>query len=162
MPATAVIQIYGLWIQAGAIIVSAIGVMVTLIVQGQIARRRATLDLLLLETTNPSLTEQRRLFLELRDRGHLEQWADKTKVSTAEASLIRSVLNTYELIAIGIDQNTIDPKIYKRWYRTSTVRDWISVKNFAHAYQQNFNPKLFCEFEKLAEKWANPDERKHV
>jgi hypothetical protein len=153
---------YGLWVQTGAIFVSALSVIVTLNVQGRIARRRATLDLLLLETTSLALTEQRRLFLELRDRGRLEQWADKAKVSSEEASLIRSILNTYEPVAIGIDQKTIDPAIYKRWYRTSTVRDWLSLKTFAHAYQQNFNPKLFCEFEKLAKKWANADERKHV
>jgi len=155
-------QYYGLWIQTSAILVSGIGVLITMSVQRGIARRRATLDFIVLQQTNTALTEQRREFVELREKGNLEQWATKANLASREATVIRAVLNTYELVAIGIVEKTMDEDLYKRWYRTSVVEDWMTVKAFVGVYQRAHNPKLFCEFEALARKWATNDEGKHV
>jgi hypothetical protein len=154
------IQFYGLWIQAGAIVASGVGVIVAMFFQRGIARRRATLDFLLLEQTNAALTEQRRKFVEMREKGNLEQWAAKAHLASPEATLIRSMFNIYELVAIGIAEKTIDEEIYKRWYRTTLVKDWIAAKAFVATYQRDHNRKLFCEFQELAKSWANVDERK--
>ena len=115
-----------------------------------------------MEQTTAEMTEQRRKFVELREKGNLEQWATKEKLASPEAALIRAVLNIYELVAIGIDKHTLDKKIYRNWYRTSLVKDWITLKNFVRVYQMEHNPKLFCNYEDLARRWANENERKHV
>lgn len=154
---------YGLWIQTGAIFVSAIGVIITLIWHKRIACRRATLDIVLTEQTDAQTVEQRTRFVRLRDDGHLAQWANPDKTSSDEAAVIRAALNRYELVAIGIRRGIIDEKSYKRWCRTTLVKDWIACKPMVMQIRQNASiPTYFCEFEALAKRWANKDERTHT
>jgi hypothetical protein len=155
-------QYYGLWIQSGAIVASGVAVIITMLVQRGIARRRATLDFIVMQQTAPTMTDQRQKFVELREKGNLQQWATKSGIASPEATLIRSTLNIYELIAIGIANHTLDEEIYRRWYRTTYVKDWIELKGFVGQYQKDYNPTLFCEYEALAKKLANTDEAKHV
>lgn len=156
------IPYYGLWIQTGAIVVSAIGVIATIIWQKRIACKRATLDIVLSEETDPRTIEQRTTFVELRDSGHLSKWADPDNTHSDESAVLRAVLNRYELVAIGIKQGTIDEKSYKEWCRTTLVKDWIECRPFVMQLRRNANhPTYFCEVEKLAAQWANWNERPH-
>jgi len=154
---------YGLWIQTGAIVVSAIGVIATLLWQKKIFSRRATLDLVMSEQTDPGTIERRTKFVTLRDEGHLSKYADPQNTHSEESEIVRSVLNKYELVAVGIGQGTIDEASYKKWCRTTLVKDWIECKPFIMQLRRNANtPTYFCEFEALARKWANKDERPHI
>jgi hypothetical protein len=155
-------QLYGLWIQAGAIAASGIGVIITVLVNRAVARRRATIDLMLMEETNTGMMETRQKFINLREKGNLVQFAAKEYLASDETVIIRNILNRYELIAIGCCKHTIDRNIYWDWYRTTLVNDWIALKAFVHEYQRQQNPKLFCKFEALARQWATADERKHT
>ena len=157
------IENYGLCIQAGAIIISAIGVIITLLWSRNVARRRATLDILLSEQTDQGTLTIRTEFAKLRDAGHLAKWANPEETSSEQAEVIRSTLNRYELVAIGIRRGIIDGKSYKRWCRTTLVKDWTACKPFVTQIRQNQKTStFFCEFETLARKWASKAEKPHT
>ncbi len=165
VPATPhdIIQLYGLWVQSGAIVVAAVGVIATILWSKRIACRRATLDIVLSEETDPSTIEQRTEFVKLRDAGHLSQWASPDKTHSDNSAILRSVLNRYELVAIGIDKGIIDEKSYKKWCRSTLVKDWIECKAFVMQIRHNASvPTFYCEFETLAKRWSNKEERQHV
>lgn len=152
----------GLWLQTGAICVSAIAAILLILWTRRVACRRATLDILMQEQTNGDLISERRRFIDLRDKGdRLVQWAGQP--SSAECATIRTVLNRYELTAIGIFCGAVDEALYKSWCRTTLVRDWTACKAFVTELRSTArNPKYFCEFEKLAGRWALPAERADI
>ncbi len=154
---------YGLWIQTGAIVVSAVGVILTLVWTKNIACRRATLDIVLNEETDPRHIEKRTDFVKLRDVGNLAKWAEPANTTTDNSALIRAILNRYELVAIGIRQGTMDEKSYHRWCRTTLVKDWTSCKPFVMQLRHNAHtPTYYCELEALAKRWATKAERPHT
>ncbi|WP_097175066.1 DUF4760 domain-containing protein [Stappia indica] len=154
---------YGLWIQTGAIVVSAIGVVLTLFWMNRIARRRASLDIVLSEQTDPRTINERTEFVKLRDAGHLSKWADPANTHTQESATLRAILNQYELVAIGIQQKTMDEKVYKGWCRTTLVKDWIACKALVMQLRENAKvATYYCEFERLAKRWATKDEKPHT
>lgn len=156
------IQVYGLWLQSGAIFFSLIGVILSISANRRIARRRATLDLLMEEQSNDFLFHSRLEFIALRQAGQLVQWAAPDKAASNEQGILRAALNRYEIIAVGIAEKTIDGRVYKRYVRTTLVQDWLACKPWVMQMRQNLKvPTYYCEIEKLAKKWANSEERKH-
>ena len=160
------IQNYGLWLQSGAIVVSLLGVLVgvtiTTGVNRKIARRRATLDLIMAQQSNDFLIRSRHDFIVLREAGNLVQWAVVDSVVTAQQTTLRAAINRYELIAIGIKQKTLDGSVYKSYARSGVIRDWLACKPWVMQMRQTYStPAYYCEFEKLAKKWATREERKH-
>lgn len=157
------VPFYGLWIQTGAIVVSAIGVIITVLWMSRIACRRATLDIVMMEQTDQGTMERRTAFVKLRDAGHLSKWADPANTHSDESAILRSALNKYELVAIGIKKGTVDEASYKAWCRTTLVKDWIECKALVMQLRQNAHvPTYYVEFEKLAKRWATSDERRHI
>jgi hypothetical protein len=160
MLTTEQVQNYGLWLQSGAIFLTFCGVIISAAVTRGVARRRATLDLIMGEESNELILTTRQKYLELRAAGHMVQWADPAKASSDEAKILRSILNRYELISIGIHKKTLNEALYKVFARTGVVRDWIACKPFVTQRRQSTSsPKLYIEFEKLAKKWAKRDEK---
>jgi hypothetical protein len=159
LPDQATLTLYGLFAQAGAIIVSALGVIAGINWNVRIARRRATLDIVLNEQTHETPLAERTSFVKLKRAGSLDSWASQNNPESPETETIRAVLNRYELVAIGIRKSTLDAGIYKLWCRTTLVRDWVAVKPFVVKIRRENNiPTLYCEFERLAIKWALPSE----
>lgn len=153
----------GLWIRSGAIILSFVGVILTLIWNRKIARKRATLDMVLAEETDADYVKQRTKFVKLRDAGHMAKWADPTSTTSDESATIRAILNRYELIAIGIGQGIVDEQSYRRWCRTTLVKDWVESKSLVMQLRNNSKtPTFYIEFEALARKWAKASEKPHV
>ena len=172
-------------IEAIAILASAAGIIVTLVATSHlshrratldaqiaqrradsdalIAQRRATLDLLLMEETKPEVTEQRMAFNRLREQGSLSQWAIPENINSENTALLRAILNRYELVSIGVHQGIIDEESYRTWCRTTLVKDWTICKPFvAQLRQTTGTPVHYCEFEKLARRWASTQEEPHV
>ena len=147
---------------AGAILVSALGVAFMIWTNWAIARRRAILDFIVTEQTDGDMLAARKRFVKLKQDGGIEKFAVPGKITSDEASDIRFILNMYEVVAIGIKKNAYDEVIYKDWCRTTAVKDWIACKDFVARYQQELNPRVYAEFEKLAKGWATNDEKKHV
>jgi hypothetical protein len=163
LPDQATLTIYGLCAQAGAIIASALGVIAIISWNVRIARRRATLDIVLNEQTHDIVIKERTQFITLKRKGDLSAWAASDKVNEPEVETIRAILNRYELVAIGIKKSTLDPGIYRRWCRTTLVEDWRAIKPFVVQIRtKNSVPTLYCEFESLAKKWANPSEKPYM
>jgi hypothetical protein len=160
--AVKIAQTYGLWIQTGAILASAIAALLLILWTKKVACRRATLDLIMIEQTNRGHIRDRQQFIRLRDAGNLVHWAMVAQAASRETAIIRATLNRYELVAIGIFEGTLDNTIYYRWCRTTLVRDWIACKPFVTQLRHGNNAAYFCEFEKLAKKWASRDEKPHV
>jgi Domain of unknown function (DUF4760) len=93
--------------------------------QRAIARRRATLDHIARTLGDRSLLEAHRKFIQLaKAPGGLAQWADEDKEQTEDAQTVRTVLNEFELIAIGIQRGIIDYQLWIRWFRSSTILYW--------------------------------------
>jgi len=155
-------QTVGLWIQGITIVGSAGGVILLILANRGIARRKATLDHIILCEINPYLSELRRDFVVLKNAGNLEQFASRDKISEKEALTIRKTINQHEIVGIGIKTGTFDGKLYKLWYRSTVVADWIAVKRFVSGYQHEHHPDLFCNFERIAKDWADERERKHI
>jgi len=115
------------------------------------------------EQTDPRTILERTNFVKLRDAGHLSKWADPANTHTEESATLRAILNQYELVAIGIKQSTIDEKVYKRWCRTTLVKDWAACKALVMQLRENEKvATYYCEFEKLAKRWASKDEKQHM
>jgi hypothetical protein len=156
------IQNYGLWLQSGAIFLTFVGVIISAAVARGVARRRATLDLIMSEQSAELLVNIRQKFLALREIGHLVQWADPLQATSDESKTLRSILNRYELVAIGIKEATLDERVYKNYIRTTFVTDWIACKPFVVQRRQTTkNAKLYCECESLAKQWASEAEKSH-
>ena len=152
-----------LLIQAVFLPVSILVVIATLFWQQRIAKRRATLDIILAQQSNALLLEPRRKFVALRDSGTITKYALPENADSEEALPILSILNFNELIAIGVSEKTVDERIYKRYYRTEYVNDWIGCKPFVEELrQQSGNPNFYCEIEALAKRWAKEDELKRI
>lgn len=146
-------------VQVGAIVLSLIVAAIAVWVNIVLARRRATLDLLLMETSNTHWLDVRNKFIELKKDPPLSQWAHPNKRLSAQFGVIRAYLNRYEIISIGIQEGTISTRIYRRWWRSALVEDWIKVKDLvAQIRKEAGHQKVFIEFEKLAKQWANPSE----
>jgi Domain of unknown function (DUF4760) len=153
------LQLYGLWVQTGAIVVSVVGAWITLANNARIGKRRATLDLILIEQTSPQMLDGRQKFNRLRNQRMLVKWADPEQSASDEAIAINAMLNRYEIVAIGIAESTLNERIYKKWIRSSFVYDWIESKPYVMQLRHTrSHPTLFCEFEALAKKWAIKDE----
>ncbi len=152
-----------LLIQAVFLPVSILVVIATLFWQQRIAKRRATLDIILTQQSNAFLLEQGRAFTALRNTDNIAQYALPENAGSPSAVSIMAALNLSELIAIGVSEKTVDERIYKRYYRTEYVNDWIGCKPFVDGLrQQSGNPNFYCEIEALAKKWANTAELKRI
>ena len=158
------ITIWGLWIQSGALVLSILGVMLTLWHRENVAKKRAALDFILVEQTDHDAITQRNDFVRLRDgKESLVQFSRPEFATGKENQTIRAVLNRYELVAIGIKVKTVDESSYKDWFRSTLVADWRACKPYLTELRRlRRNPKIFCELEALAKKWANKTERPHV
>ena len=151
------------WSQTVVVPVSFIGVIITIFWQQLIAKRRATLDIILTQQSNAFLLEQGRAFTALRNSDNITQYALPENAGSPEVLSIMAALDFNELIAIGISEKTLDERIYERYYRTEYVYDWIGCKPFVmELRRQGGNPTYYCEFEFRAKKWAKEDELKRI
>ncbi len=151
------------WAQTVVVPVSFIGVIITIFWQQLIAKRRATLDIILTQQSNEFLLKQGKAFTALRNSDNITQYALPEKAGSHEVLSIMAALDFNELIAIGIFEKTLDERIYRRYYRTEYVNDWIGCKPFVDGLrQQSGNQTYYCEIESLAKKWANTAEQTRV
>ncbi len=73
--------------------------------------------------------------------------------------LIVQVLNYYETWGIGIENQALNDKMLNEWWRSSLVRDFISLYGFILEYREKKEIRdTFENAEKLAIRWADKDE----
>lgn len=98
--------------------------------------------------------EDRDIYLTAVDHGSLTKFVgERSETSTA----IRRVLNVHELVAIYVINGVVDEKIARQFCRGWMLQDWKRVSGYvAEARNINGNPKLYLEYEQLAERWSLP------
>jgi len=150
------------WITPLAIILSAgIGAFVAMRAiahQREVARMRATLDVILESESNTYYQKIYSVFRSETNRtGGLTALVDAQSDSERESRRsLNDFLNHYELIAIAIDKKILDEKFYKTWMRSTYIRHFDSCKSYIQAIRDNGSELAFIEFETLAEKWRDP------
>lgn len=85
----------------------------------------------------------------------------KTMLSADD--VLKKVFNYYEATAIGIDTDALDNDHIKRWWRGTYVLDFRDFAAFV--YEQRLlapAPELYVEYEKVARRWAKPEELKMI
>ena len=147
-----------LGVQTIAVVISAKGVVASISWSRIVARRRTTIDMVLAEQTKDELLVLRSKFLEAAKNNKLLELSQGRNWLSAESFPLVSTLNRYEITAIGIAEGIIDERIYKRYWRTSLVRDWLRCQAAVRSRRSEFGKNLFSEFESLARKWANQSE----
>lgn len=126
-------------------------------------RRRATLDMVLKTFMDG---EGRKAYNDFKaimqrhkspaDNLDVLQFADPDSPITEERQIIRSQLNEYELISLGIRRKLFDEKIYKLWFQHQFVRDFESLQDFIDLVREK-RPSVFCEYVWLYHRWKkNP------
>jgi Domain of unknown function (DUF4760) len=156
---TATQAIYFLIVQTLAVVLASIGVVTTIVWGRIVARRRATIDILLSDQTNPDLLRARS---KLSEHG-FEPVFDRSAERPLEILWLVAICNRYELMAAGIKEGIIDERLFKNYWRTALVNDWIRLRHAINARRDEANHQtLYCEFEALAKKWATSTERSQM
>lgn len=149
--------------------------------QRRVASRQATISMLMsiqfdkdyIESIQvfSDLTKEKdgleNLFKEYLSIGQLKRagdWANLSKdhkkrhnKTLDDFDKVITILNGYELIAIGIREGIYDEAIFKRWFRGSLITHWNDTKIFIERLRgypgSTAKAKAFCEFDDLASKW---------
>ena len=133
-------------------LVAAVVAIWAIFTQRAISARQTTLEFIRSSESDLETVSARQRFNEAAlDPDGLAKWALDENVRTDEARAIRIVLNEQELIAIAIQRGILDDAIFRRYFRSGTMKTW----DYAAAYilarrQRTGNQALFHEFEELA------------
>ena len=119
--------------------------------QRSITRRQTTLQHIAQLESDRDVIEARKRFVELaKEPGGVAFWSENDKERTDEATKIRLVLNSYELISIGIQRGIIDYEIFRRWHRSSTIYYWERGAPYIMGLRARLNnDALYHEFEEM-------------
>ncbi len=130
----------------------------------KIARQRATLDLIERSESTEYYQATYQAFTQVRkDAAGFDQLINATNPQvTEQRQKVISYLNHYELLAIGIYQGVLDKGLYKRFMRSTVVRDWHEAEPFINHLRRPTPDsgsevsasKAYSNFERLAKEWA--------
>jgi Domain of unknown function (DUF4760) len=128
--------------------------------QRVITRRQVTLDHIAHLESDRDIIEARKLFVELaKEPGGLAKWAEADQEQTTQALAIGRILNSYELISIGIQRGIIDYELLKRWHRASAIKYWERGGPFVMRIRERLgNDMFFHEFEQMT-RWLKGDKK---
>jgi hypothetical protein len=125
-----------------------------------IARRQATLEYISHLESDRDIIDARKIFVGLaKAAGGTAAWAEADKEQTDEALAIGRVLNSYELVSIGIQRGIIDYELFKRWHRSSAIKYWERGAPFVMRIRARLSNDMFYhEFEQLVG-WLKGDQK---
>jgi hypothetical protein len=144
----------GFWIQTGALFLSAVGALWIIVSREKSERRRATIDLVIHQKTDPKLQEAKLHILALHDN-KVQNFARYLEDrNSPDCKNILLLLNNYEFIAAGIRESALDEEIYKRVQYSVLVKDWDALSGFVMEFRRaEGRQTLFQEFEYIAKRW---------
>lgn len=125
--------------------------------QRAITARQTTIQYLRASEQDHEMVAARRRFQELaRQPAGLGVWGAEDQSQTDEAIAVRTVLNDYELIAIGIERGTMDDVTYRRWFKSAVVNDWRKAAPYVMAVRNRANnDAIYHEFEEMARRYRD-------
>lgn len=143
---------WAIFISAGAIIiVAAFGAWW----QRRIARQTLTVNTIERQLWDGDYIETRAKFIKARDSktpDALRALASKENAQEDDAAAMRSILNNYELISLGIVTGVLDKAIYKRYFRKTFTTDYELSKPFIDGVRAR-SPRAYKEYTTLYEEW---------
>lgn len=142
-------------IALGSVLVASFWAFLNIRTNRRIARDRAAIDVIFKREWDARYQQHKAAFNRLRDQdGGIAASLHKDKPDPEDVTVIRSILNDYELIALSIARGVIEEGFYKRWFRGSMIQDFISVEGtILWLRDKTNNPKLYIEWERLARRW---------
>lgn len=153
-----IVSEYGPLITPGAILISAVVAIAVMVYNAKIARRRATVDLVMHMRQNQALIEARKTVLRLQEQNaQFAKWALLEHADSEESRHILEVLNTNEFVAVGIRERAFDEGTFKRLSRSRFIRDWDTLEIFVTEFRRSRKlDVLFTEMQWLANRWKQP------
>ncbi len=142
----------GFWIQTGILLLSAGAAVWVILHNGQIARKRALIDLIIQQKSNKDLLSAIQSVYKLAAEGnHLSKLVGE---DSEERRSIFEALNNIEFIAVGIRMGAFDEKTYKQMQYSNVLKLWKVSSGFIHELRKiDGKETLFQDFESLAKKW---------
>lgn len=121
-----------------------------------VSRRASTLEHFRRIASDKDMIEARKIFIELTEEpAGLAPYACPTPLASDNENAdkidaIRTVLNDYEMLAVGVQFGTFDLSIISRYYRSTIVRDWRHAAPFIYKLRGDLNSDtIYHEFEQL-------------
>ena len=145
---------YGPVFTGGAVIISAAVAIGVLFTNRGIARRRATLDLILHIESDGDLIKARNAFSDIKKRDvRSSTFGKEDQRATDDAEHIRTVLNINELVAVSIQEGVIDERVFRRWFNSAFIDDYKSMTGYIEETRKWRSIHVFKELEALATRW---------
>ncbi|GGD59558.1 DUF4760 domain-containing protein [Lacimicrobium alkaliphilum] len=132
----------------------------------KINRIRATIDIIQKSESEQFYINSYEAFIKVRDEQHSFLSLSVKELSNADwirhadkQDTVDIFLNHYEFVALGIKNKVLDEGIYKGWMRSTFVKHYTNAAAYIAYLQSGSHPQFFCEYKKLALKWATPEEK---
>lgn len=77
----------------------------------------------------------------------------KTDGEIEKATTLRTILNNYENLSLGVRYNILDEGYLYRWTKTNTLHDWNYLVPLVTAHRSAGHTTAYMEFEGLATSW---------
>lgn len=142
----------GFWIQTGAFFLSAIAAVYVIYHNGKLAKKRALIDLIILQKSDQSLQDStRRAYALYAEGNHLSSLVG---ADSEDRRSILQALNNHEFIAVGIRLKAFDEEVYKELQYNNVMKMWTATSGFIHELRKiDGRGTLFQDFECLARRW---------
>ena len=148
-------------VETGAILITAL-VAILVAVRAIMNERAIARTSLAFESFSRTLWDRdylkaRKKFIEIRNSGDdPAKWSAVEQDASAEVEAMRSILNYYETMAIGIENEILDEGFLFKAFRGALLRDWNAAEAFIVAMRKRLdNDQLFIKTQKLAERWTD-------
>ena len=151
----------GFWIQTLAIFLSALAAIYIIYHNGLMAKKRATIDHIIHQKSNPELLKSIRTVYKLHE-GNVQFSSFLSADDSDEYKAIFNVLNNHEFIALGIRRKAFEENIYKELQYSNFVKVYKSSAGIiADLRKQTSTDTLFQEFEWLIRRWEAKPLKRH-
>ncbi|QUS58675.1 DUF4760 domain-containing protein [Pseudovibrio brasiliensis] len=136
--------------------------------QRKVIRQQKTFDTIDNSNRDKDIIEARKFFKEIKQslekqsnelRGNGENIAQYASPLSDDpddmnkALALRTILNDYENLALGVRCDIIDEEYLYRWMRTILIDDWRMLMPLITAYRSQGATNAYIEFEGIAESW---------
>ena len=118
------------------------------------ARKRAIIDLLIAQKSDPNYIRDSKIVRALKDNKEISLAAEVRNPQSPVKDAVLSVLNQLEFIAVGIRVGVFDEELYKELSCHSLIKSWEAASGFVYELRHQTGIKtLYQDLEKLACRW---------
>ena len=139
-------------IQTATLLVAVFVAWRAIVKQRDTAKKDKTISLLMKDLEDDFLTDGMKVLLNIHNSedDDVAIYANSTHKSDNNTNAIRNLLNYYENISVGVNSDIYDIEMIKKSQKTMIIAIYNQSKPFiVRLREQNKNPNLYIEFEKL-------------